>query len=47
MKKVTKRAAIWTAISFIPLVGQIWWTYRVSRHVVEKEKEIKKGLSKT
>ena len=35
---MNKRAVAWTVISFVPIVGIIWWTYRVSKHIIEDDK---------
>ena len=37
---MNRRALMWAIISFIPLVGQFWWAYKVSEYILSK-KELK------
>lgn len=42
---MNKRALMWAIISFIPLIGQFWWAYRVSEAIISK-RELKKDEPK-
>ena len=35
---MNKKATLWTIVSFIPLIGAIVWTYKVSEHVFGRKK---------
>lgn len=34
---MNRKALILTIVSFIPFVGAVWWSYKVSKHIVNEE----------